>query len=101
LASTVKPIWSSTMSAARRAALRGWPNKRATITRFSRPVKDGSTAAAWPARPITRLDPLRVSGGVDARNPKLAGIRTEQGGHRLDEGGLAGAVRTQNGRDVA
>ena len=32
---------------------RPWPNRRATMTRFSRPVMAGSTAANWPASPIT------------------------------------------------
>ena len=44
----------STASAARRASARRCPNRRATITRFSRPVSAGSTAACWPARPMTR-----------------------------------------------
>jgi len=41
-------------AAAAAASVRLCPNNRATITRFSRPVNAGSTAAVWPARPITR-----------------------------------------------
>ena len=36
------------------AVWRSWPNSRATITRFSRPVIASSTAAYWPARPMMR-----------------------------------------------
>ncbi len=53
-AASVNPIWPSTVSAAARAARRSWPNRRATITRFSRPLRAGSTAADCPASPIAR-----------------------------------------------
>ena len=47
---------------------RPWPNSRATITRFSRPVSAGSTAAAWPARPMTRphVAPGRATASMPA-----------------------------------
>ena len=43
-----------TIEAARSAAWWRCPKSRAVMTRFSRPVMVGSTAAYWPARPIWR-----------------------------------------------
>ena len=68
------------------------------MIRFSRPVSAGSTAAAWPARPIT----WRTRSGWAAasmpvtRNVPASG--SEQRGNGPHERGLAGAVRTQDRR---
>ena len=73
--------------AARSPALTGrsCPYRRATITRFSRPVIAGSTAANWPARPSRLPHPLGRRGA--RRVPALAGTR-----HRV------GAVLRAHGR---
>ena len=66
------------------------------ITRFSRPVSAGSTAAFWPARPMTRRTSSGRPVGVDARHVQRPAVGLQQRGHRLDEGGLAGTVRTED-----
>ncbi len=53
-AASSSPIWLRIRLAEATASFRPWPYRRATITRFSRPVIISSTAAAWPASPIVR-----------------------------------------------
>jgi hypothetical protein len=53
-AASVRSICSRIRSALVAACFFCWPYRRATITRFSRPVIISSTAAAWPANPIMR-----------------------------------------------
>lgn len=52
-AASVSPSWSSTTAVLDRAWRRVWPYRRATIVTFSRLVMAGSTAAYWPASPMT------------------------------------------------
>ena len=68
--------------------------------RFSRPVSSPSTAENWPVTPIA----ARTSSGrvhVVAGHPDLAGVGGDQRGQDLDGGGLAGAVRAEQGEDGA
>ena len=71
------------------------------MTRFSRPVSAGSTAACWPARPMTPPDVVGPGGGVDAGHVQRTAVGSHQCGDRANEGGLAGAVRAEHGGDRA
>ena len=71
------------------------------MTRFSRPVSAGSTAACWPARPITRRTSCGSGDGVDAGDVQRAAVGAQQRGHGADERRLAGAVRAEHGGDRA
>ena len=82
-------------------AARPWPNSRATITRFSRPVSAGSTAAACPASPMTRRTVVGVGDGVDAGDVQRAAVGGAERGDGADERRLAGAVRAEHGGDDA
>ena len=78
-----------------------WPKRRATISRFSRPVIAGSTAANWPARPISRRTALGLAAHVVAGDAQRAGVGPQQRGDGAHEGRLAGAVRAEHGDDLA
>jgi hypothetical protein len=82
-----------------RAEARFCPNSRATISRFSRPVMVGSTAANCPAQPDRRLHDVRLPDHVVPEDAQGAGVGFEQGGDAAHEGGLAGAVGPEHGQD--
>ena len=71
------------------------------MTRFSRPVSAGSTAAVCPASPMTRRTSCGSGDGVDAGDAQPPGVRSQQRGHGADERRLAGAVRAEHGGDRA
>ena len=77
------------------------PYRRATITRFSRPVIISSTAADWPARPIMRRTAIGSRDHVVAGDGQGAVVGFEQRGDHADEGGLAGAVGPEDGHRLA
>ena len=56
------------------SARRPWPKSRATMRRFSRPLIAGSTAAYWPARPMTRRTAVGMAGDVDAGDAQRARV---------------------------
>ena len=82
------------------AARPGCPNSRAVSSRFSRPVIVGSTAANWPASPMSRRTP---SGPRPRRGPAPAvrRRRPDQRRDRTDERRLAGPVRPEYGQHLA
>jgi hypothetical protein len=51
---SLRSICSKIRAALPAASFFDWPYRRATISKFSRPVIISSTAADWPARPIMR-----------------------------------------------
>jgi hypothetical protein len=71
------------------------------MTTFSRPVIVGSTAADWPASAISRRTASRIARDIDAVDSQRAAIRSDQGGHEVDERRLARAVRSEQRHDLA
>ena len=71
------------------------------MTTFSRPVIVGSTAADCPASAMSR----RTAAGLRATSMpwtrSVPAVRTDQGRDEVDEGRLAGAVRTEQRHDLA
>ena len=69
--------------------------------RFSSPVSRPSTAANWPVRPMAWRTPSGSRDDVVAADAGLAAVGGEEGGEDVDHGGLAGAVRSEQGEDGA
>ena len=61
----------------------------------------GSTAALWPASPMTRRTCSGLLDRVDAGDVQRTGVGLQQRRHRPDERGLAGAVGAEHRGDLA
>ena len=84
-----------TRSSARTRAVEPSPERRATSSRFSRPVRNSSRPAYWPVTPIRRRT---RSASAMTSTPSMsdpAGCRSDQGGEHADQRRLAGAVVAQ------
>ena len=84
-----------------RAARRESPDRRPIITTFSVPVSTSSTAADWPVRLMRCLTCSGSRDDVDAGDRGGARVGADERREHVDRRGLAGAVRAEQGEDLA
>ncbi len=110
-AASTRSICSRIRSAEATASARPWPYRRATITRFSRPLIISSTAADWPARPIMRRTAMGSrttswpptssvprSGWISVATMRMNVVLPAPLGPRMATGCPAGSVRVSSVR---